>query len=340
MLEKNYYYPGQESSEEHRLFLRRHWFAYIKWIIILLLLVIIPIILIIIGLNTNFIDLGGQYRRTFVVIGAIYTMFLMTLFLTTWIDHYLDVTIVTKKNLINIKQNELFSRSIAEQSLLRVQDVTVKKNGFLQTYFNFGTVFVETAGEQPNFRMTDIEDPVVVAETIMRLHEEIMLNSGNFDDELSAVKKQKNNKQTNTEIKKSDDNSLIKRDDKISLIDNDSTDKKEIIDNQYINNDDKIITLQTPKEKTTNNNIGKDNYTNKIDEKNIKSDVIQQVTKKTTDDKNVLDDVDNKIKYNDKPDTDENTNFISNEQPDVENQNTSNKGIIEGELKEGEEIQL
>jgi len=109
-----------------------------------------------------------------------YYLFTIAFFFTTWIEWYLDVTIVTKGHLINIRQDELFSRKVAEQSLLRVQDVSSKINGFFESIFHFGTVFVETAGEQPNFKMINIPNPTVVASTILKLHEELVEN---FNDD-------------------------------------------------------------------------------------------------------------------------------------------------------------
>lgn len=174
MLEKSHYFPGQESREEIILFLRRHWVAYFKWIIILALLIIVPSVLFIFGLSSGDLVINESNDFFFLIIITIYILFILALFITTWIDYYLDVTIVTREHLVNIKQNELFSRSVAEQSLLRVQDVSSKKVGFFQTYFNFGTVLVETAGEMPNFTMHNIEDPNLVARTIMNIQEELL----------------------------------------------------------------------------------------------------------------------------------------------------------------------
>ena len=170
MLEKNNYYPGQKSQEAIVLFIRRHWFAYIKWALLFFILTVVIIIL----YASNIITITDGNKYFFVLGTSACFLFLLALFLTTWTEFYLNVTIITREHLIHIRQSELFTRSVAEQSLLRVQDVNSKISGFFQTFFRFGTVYVETAGEEPNFTIVDIPKPHIVASTIIQIHEELI----------------------------------------------------------------------------------------------------------------------------------------------------------------------
>lgn len=184
MLEKASFYPGQDSKEEIVLFIHRHWFSYVRWVITIFLMTIMPLAIILTLYYQG--SWGGIFyysvssKYFIITFLSAYYLFTIAFFFTTWIEWYLDVTIVTKGHLINIRQDELFSRKVAEQSLLRVQDVSSKINGFFESIFHFGTVFVETAGEQPNFKMINIPNPTVVASTILKLHEELVEN---FNDD-------------------------------------------------------------------------------------------------------------------------------------------------------------
>lgn len=174
MLEKSSYYPGQQSKEEIVLFIRQHKFAYVKWSIILLSLLILPPLAFFVAVDIGIIELNNDNYDYFILLASAYLLFLMALFLTTWIEYYLNVAILTRTHLIHIRQNELFTRSVSEQSLLRVQDVSSTIKGFFSNLLKFGNVYVETAGEEPNFILTNVANPNAVAKVIMEIHEELV----------------------------------------------------------------------------------------------------------------------------------------------------------------------
>lgn len=209
MLEKASFYPGQDSKEEIVLFIHRHWFSYVRWVFTILLMAIMPIGIILImyyqGSWEGIFYYSVSSKYFIITFLSAYYLFTIAFFFTTWVEWYLDVTIVTKGHLINIHQDELFSRKVAEQSLLRVQDVSSKINGFFESIFHFGTVFVETAGEQPNFKMINIPNPTVVASTILKLHEELVesFNDEERFDEGAGVDSVEPTKKTNKENNRS-----------------------------------------------------------------------------------------------------------------------------------------
>jgi uncharacterized membrane protein YdbT with pleckstrin-like domain len=92
-------------------------------------------------------------------------------FFTSFIDYYLDFWIVTNDRIINVEQH-LFARTISELDLYKIQDITGESRGFLQTMFNYGHVFVQTAGEVGRFNFEEVPGPREVARKIMELAEE------------------------------------------------------------------------------------------------------------------------------------------------------------------------
>ncbi|MCL5795612.1 MAG: PH domain-containing protein, partial [Patescibacteria group bacterium] len=180
MLSKGISYPGQKFDEQVLLFLRRHRFTfYWPWgLIILIMLLTWLAALIIFLINLNGGIFPTQYNALFVVVLGCYFLFILMVFLTAWVSFYFDVVIVTKTHLLVIEQNGFFNRKVSEQSLLRIQDVSAKMKGFWQTWLRFGTVFVETAGEAPNFEMINLPKPHVVANAILKLHDELIASGG------------------------------------------------------------------------------------------------------------------------------------------------------------------
>jgi len=176
MLTREQYFPGQAQEEQVALFIRRHFMAFVPWIVVFLLCFLL-LNLGLIGLWNFAPDLAAQptdWKILVVFLAAMSYLALIFFFLRAWMSYYLDVTIVTERRLIDIEQEGIFRRQIAEQSLVRVQDVSSRQVGFFQHLLNYGTLFIETAGEQPNFELHNIPRPNDVAKTIINLHDRLL----------------------------------------------------------------------------------------------------------------------------------------------------------------------
>lgn len=176
MLSPGHYYPEQAAAAEPVvLFVRRHWFAFVGWALLIAVMALVPIpVLVIVGSTLGSASASASVRALVVFGISMYLLMTLAIFLVAWIDFYLDSTIVTEKRLVDVHQNGLFNHRVSEQSLLKVQDVTVRVRGPWQTFFQFGTVYVETAGEAPNFEMNNLPHPHHVANTITELHNRLL----------------------------------------------------------------------------------------------------------------------------------------------------------------------
>jgi len=58
--------------------------------------------------------------------------------------------------------------------LVRIQDIKAKKAGLLQTFFDYGDIFVQTAGELPNFEIESVPHPYESAKEITKLQQEAL----------------------------------------------------------------------------------------------------------------------------------------------------------------------
>lgn len=104
------------------------------------------------------------------VLGAsLYFLYALLFFLFSFFTYFLDRWIVTEKHIIDINQTSLFSRTVAKQEISRIQDVTAEVKGFFQTVFDFGNVYIQTAGEQERFLFENVPDPNGIVNTIMKV---------------------------------------------------------------------------------------------------------------------------------------------------------------------------
>jgi membrane protein YdbS with pleckstrin-like domain len=167
-------FPGKREDEKVLLLLRRHWIILLAHGIVSLILLIVPI-----GGALILRNLIPSLQTTtiypfLVLLFWIYLMFVWSYFFVGWIDYYLDAWIVTNDRIINIEQNGLFNRVISEQRLYRVQDVTAVVSGPIQTFFNFGKVYIQTAAEMERFVFEDVPEPYQVKKIIIELHEKAL----------------------------------------------------------------------------------------------------------------------------------------------------------------------
>lgn len=75
--------------------------------------------------------------------------------------------IVTDENITQVSQIGLFRRKISELSMHNVEDVTADQHGIMQTFFNYGTLVIETAGEQNNFNFVYCPNPNAYAKAVL-----------------------------------------------------------------------------------------------------------------------------------------------------------------------------
>lgn len=87
--------------------------------------------------------------------------------------------VITNENIIQILQFSIFNTQVSQLNLAKVQDVSVDQIGILQTTLNYGTIVIETAGEQKNFQFRYAHNPNIIAKTIIEAHEDyVKLHSG------------------------------------------------------------------------------------------------------------------------------------------------------------------
>lgn len=162
--------PGQLPNERAILVLHRHWFAFVNTAATFLILTAVPIAIGWLGQRTFTWQLDpGTFGYILVVAGGVfYYLFLWILFYGFWLDYSLDYFEVTNQRVIDVEQIGLFDRTVAEQKLDRVQDVTSEMKGFFPTMLRYGNVYVQTAAEKERFVFEQVSRPDAVAKAILQ----------------------------------------------------------------------------------------------------------------------------------------------------------------------------
>ncbi len=162
----------QKSYEKPVYLLRRHPLIFFKDILLFLMLAGAPYLLYLALARYFSASLTGPYGYPLFILGAsVYYLSIWLFFLTQFVDYYLDVWIVTNDRIVNIEQQALFSRTISELDLYKIQDVTSDVKGMLPTFFNYGQVFIQTAGQKERFTFEQVSNPHQIRQRIIDLIE-------------------------------------------------------------------------------------------------------------------------------------------------------------------------
>lgn len=178
--------PFQKPYEKIELFLRRHWlvlfFIYFGFGI-LILLGLAGFYLI--GAGAEFLP-PENITKLAAFLLSLYLLFVWYFLFRALTDFYLDTWIVTDHRILEIHQHDLFKRDISELRLSKIQDVSVKIEGFFATFFNYGSVVIQTAGVIPEFIFEQIPNPNQVKDKILQLYDQFIKDHPN-DEEIHEL---------------------------------------------------------------------------------------------------------------------------------------------------------
>ena len=161
-------------EEITRCIVHRHPFGIIIYFIGALSAVLASLVLIFLLAPSVF---GNNSGKTFTALGGLAFFVLVIILLILFIAVYIyrqSSLIITNKNVVQVIQKGLFNRKVSQLTMSNVEDVTAEQHGVFATILNFGTLTVETAGEQENFIFPYCPNPNHFASEILASREEFV----------------------------------------------------------------------------------------------------------------------------------------------------------------------
>lgn len=167
-----------EPGERVTMAVRKHWLVFVAELLPYALLALAPLLIpialgyaeqaspqltTVVGDN---LSADNPWVRLFL---GLWWLLMWTGAFNTFTRYFLDQWIITTTRIVDIHQFGFFRRHVSSFLLNHVQDVTTDVNGFFPTLIGFGTLRVETAGdESKHFIMSGIPDPQGLRDLIMR----------------------------------------------------------------------------------------------------------------------------------------------------------------------------
>jgi membrane protein YdbS with pleckstrin-like domain len=162
-LPKKVSFETQEKKEKIVLLLRRHWLTNLSWALGAGLMSIAPFFL---RASADFKFLPFRFQ----VIGVImWYLFVLIFVFEKFLSWFFNVYIITDERIIDVDFYSLIYREISQAKIDRIQDITFKSGGLLMAAFDYGDVYIQTAGETQQIEFEAVPHPNRVVKVLNRL---------------------------------------------------------------------------------------------------------------------------------------------------------------------------
>lgn len=161
-------FNDQHDNEQILLILRRHWVTNLGWIFLSLILLIFPVF------GLSLIDLVNFLPTTIplgfvLVLLAFWYIGAFGFILLNFLFWFYNVGIVTNERIIDVDFIHLLYSEITATIISKIEDITDKRGGFSGVIFDYGNVFIQTAGTEANIEFMGVPKPATVVRIISEL---------------------------------------------------------------------------------------------------------------------------------------------------------------------------
>ncbi|MDD5750353.1 MAG: PH domain-containing protein [Candidatus Pacebacteria bacterium] len=149
-------FRNQAAGEQTVLVSRRHWIVLLGPILAMAVFALMPFFV------YHYVSQAswyGQWLGALCFAAAVYYFLLWDALFYNLMLYVLNTIVITDKRIIKNEQNGFFKYSSAELEIEKVQDVSVKVQGFWAAIFHFGDLEIQTAGTQNKFYFDRVPDP-------------------------------------------------------------------------------------------------------------------------------------------------------------------------------------
>jgi len=148
--------------EKVSIVIRRHWIINIVLGLYVFLWIVITISLYLIlwaWIWTNLLQ---------IIFWLFYSLFLYI----EWLNHELDLFIVTSCRIIGVEQISFLDRTVSECNLWQVQEVNNSTKWFFSNIFNYGSIYIQTAWSSTTLKMDLAPEPLQSSRKILNVVDE------------------------------------------------------------------------------------------------------------------------------------------------------------------------
>ncbi len=157
------HFESQELGEVVILFLRQHLITNLPWVLIVTLALSIPSVF---SFFPPFAALPTNYQFVLMVMWYLFVSGYTLAKLMGW---FFNIYLLTDERIVDIDFINVLFRKVSTAKIEEIQDVSIEASGTFQTLFNYGSIFIQTAAEVPEFDFVNIPKPDKVGTVISQM---------------------------------------------------------------------------------------------------------------------------------------------------------------------------
>jgi len=178
------FFEGEEADEKVFILLRPHPITNLGWISASLFFLSIPFATWAFLLLYPLLKLPLSIQTT-TLMAATWCLIILGIAFQQFLAWNFNIYILTDKRIVDIDFFGLFHRTVSQTPLTNIQDVTYTKAGIAANFFDFGDLYLQTAGTAANFEFYCVPDPEGRQRQILEL---IANSKKGIEPKLSPVK--------------------------------------------------------------------------------------------------------------------------------------------------------
>lgn len=160
------FFENQEPNEKIILLLRAHLITLVPAAILVLFLILTPIIVFSVTAQMGFEIINFLPPKLLIFLTASWYLGTAGCTFLRFLLWFFNVYLVTNERLVDFDFFGFLLKSVSETRLTKIQDVTSRIYGAVRTIFNYGDVFVQTAGTEREFEFHAVPRPDLVARVV------------------------------------------------------------------------------------------------------------------------------------------------------------------------------
>lgn len=158
-----------QPGEQQVLLCRRHWISLYPQLLLDLLIAAVPVALLLWATSRTDDETATQVAW---VASALWVAVMLVRAYFHWYRYHHDLWLISNQRLIDSQRRHWFHRAVSSADLVDIQDVSMHREGLLQTTLDFGDLNVQTASELQRFVLAKIPDPAAVLTILDRARDD------------------------------------------------------------------------------------------------------------------------------------------------------------------------
>lgn len=166
---QNVSFAGMEVNENVILMVRRHPASFYVQYLMIIVFLLLPFIFLfgLNGLGLEGTSIGSLVISSFII----FWLLAFTIAVDTFLKWFYSVNIVTDQRIVDVDFHNVLFHKVSEAQLEKIEDVTHNVDGILGSLFDYGSVYIQTAGTRNEIEFEQIPRPRDVQDVLSDLIE-------------------------------------------------------------------------------------------------------------------------------------------------------------------------